>query len=326
MPWKETSVLDSRVQFIAVYKQGIMSFSQLCREFGISRTTGYKFIDRYERCGPSGLEDMPRAAYSHPNATDASIQEQIIEIRSNYPNWGPKKLRAHLMRLFPDQHTPAASTIGDILKSNGLVKSRRRGKPGATPSLSLTSPVAPNQVWSADFKGQFRLGNKELCYPLTICDRYSRMILKCQALPGTSIEQSKPVWVAAFREFGLPKIIRTDNGAPFSSVGLGGLSRLSVWWIRLGIFPERISPGKPQENGSHENMHRVLKQEVALRPQIDMRAQQRANDSFVDHYNNIRPHEGLDMALPSDIYVRSSRPYPLLLPDIEYAEDRKSVV
>jgi len=321
MPWKETKVFDSRLQFIALYQREMMSISELCREFGISRTTGYKFIDRYQRYGPSGLEDMPRVAYSHPNATDIPVQQQIIDLRSDHPNWGPRKLRAILTRKFPDEHWPATSTIGDILKSHGLVSSRHRRKSTATPSYDLTKPDAPNDVWTADFKGQFRLGSNELCYPLTICDNYSRMLLKCQALPNTSIELSKPVWIATFRNYGLPRVIRTDNGAPFSSIGIGGLSRLSAWWIRLGIIPERIAPGKPQQNGSHENMHRALKQDVTKSVQASFKLQQAANDQFVADYNYLRPHEAIDMQVPGNIYEYSPRPYPLILPQIGYPDN-----
>jgi putative transposase len=318
MPWKETKVLDSRLQFIALYQREIMSFSELCREFGISRTTGYKFIERYDRLGPSGLADMPRVAYSHPNALDISIQQQIVDLRTDHPNWGPRKLRAILMRQFSDQCWPAASTIGELLKARGLVTSRRRRRAAAIPNYDLTMPDAPNGVWTADFKGQFKLGNNQMCYPLTICDRYSRMLLKCQALPDISTEQSRPVWIATFREYGLPRVIRTDNGIPFSSSGISRLSKLSAWWVRLGIIPERITPAKPQQNGSHENMHRALKNDVAKHPQANLRLQQLAHDRFVNDYNYLRPHEAIDMQVPADLYVDSPRPYPLLLPQIEY--------
>jgi transposase InsO family protein len=321
MPWKETKVLDSRMQFIALYLQQTMSFSELCRNFGISRTTGYKFIERYHNNGPAGLEDMPRIAYSHPNATACFVQEQIVALRSEHPNWGPRKLRAILIRQNPEQHWPAASTIGELLKSRGLVTSRRRKKSYATPSCSLTNPDAPNDVWTADFKGQFRLTNNLMCYPLTICDRYSRMLLKCQALPNTSIESAKPVWVATFREHGLPRIIRSDNGTPFASTGIGGLSRLSAWWIRLGIFPERTAPAHPQQNGSHENMHRALKADVAKAPQANLKLQQVSHDKFVNDYNYLRPHEALKMQVPADIYVSSPRPYPLILPELPYPDN-----
>jgi len=318
MPWKETRVLDSRLQFIALCQQDTMSFSELCRQFGISRTIGYKFVDRYSRYGPRGLEDMPRVAYSHPNAIDSSVQEQVVALRSEHPNWGPRKLRAILMRQFPDGRWPAASTIGELLKSRGLVSGRSRRRGCATPSFELTQPDAPNSVWTADFKGQFKLGNNQWCYPLTICDRYSRMLLKCQALPNTSTELAKPVWVATFREHGLPRIIRTDNGAPFSSIGIGGLSRLSAWWIRLGIIPERIAPANPQQNGSHENMHRAFKQDVATHPGANLKLQQCANDRFVYDYNYVRPHEALEMRVPADLYQGSRRAYPLILPPLEY--------
>jgi putative transposase len=321
MPWEEHSVLDQRVQFIGLYLQDVLSFSDLCRSFGISRTTGYKFVDRYNQYGLAGLEDQPKAPYSHPNATDEQTQFQIVRLRTQHPSWGPKKLRTVLTRDFPGGRWPAQSTIGDMLKAKGLVPTRRRNlSTCATASYDLSNPNAPNAVWTADFKGQFKLQNNQTCYPLTICDRCSRMILKCQALPSTATDPAKAVWVATFREYGLPAVIRSDNGAPFASVGLGGISRLSAWWIRLGVFPERIQPGKPQQNGSHERMHKTLKQEVAARPQANPKLQQQAFDDFVYEYNNIRPHEALAQRVPASLYCASPRQYPLILPQIEYAD------
>lgn len=321
MPWKDNSVLDQRVHFISAYKEGIMSITDLCKHFGISRPTAYKFIDRYNNYGPAGLVDLSKEPHTHPNATAESIQQQIIDFRTNHPNWGARKMHAVLKRDIPDVDWPAASTIGELLKKRGMLRSRRR-RGSATPSFpsDLTKPDTPNSVWTADYKGQFRLGNDQMCYPLTICDGYARMILKCQALPNTSTELSKPAWVAAFREYGLPVVIRTDNGSPFASAGLTGLSRLSAWWIRLGIIPERIQPGKPQQNGSHERMHRTLKEEIVSHPKANLKSQQQAFDHFVYEYNYIRPHESLSQQTPASVYTSSSREYPLMLPDISYPD------
>lgn len=321
MPWKESSVLDQRVQFIAEYLKDTMSISDLCKQFGISRPTGYKFIDRYTQYGPAGLVDMPKEPKTHPNATDESIQNRIIEFRGDHPNWGASKIQVVLKRDFPDTNWPAASTIGELLKRKSLLKSRNK-RGSAKPSFpdDLTKPDSPNSVWTADYKGQFRLQNNALCYPLTICDGHAKMILRCHGLPNTSTEWSRPVWVAAFREYGLPVVIRTDNGSPFASAGLTGLTRLSAWWIQLGIIPERIQPGRPQQNGSHERMHRTLKQEVTMYPKTDMNSQQKAFDRFVQEYNHVRPHQSLGQQTPASFYVNSTTEYPLRPPEICYPD------
>lgn len=321
MPWKETSVLDMRVQFIALYLQHDVPFGELCRHFGISRTTGYKFIQRYEQMGPAGLQDQSRAPHSHPNSTPQDIQDRIVKFRTKHPHWGPRKLHAALLREYPDDPWPVPSTIGQILQAKNLVKSRSKGQTGKAVPTDLTTPDAPNCVWTADFKGQFALGDKSMCYPLTICDGRTRMILACSALSTTAVDPSKAAWIATFRQHGLPQIIRTDNGNPFASRSIGGLSRLSAWWIRLGIFPERISPGKPQQNGSHERMHRTLKAEVTNQPQANLKSQQKAFNDFIYEYNYLRPHEAISQQVPADLYQASARPYPLILPDIEYPAD-----
>lgn len=321
MPWKENSVSDQRVQFIAEYLRDTMSITDLCKHFGISRPTAYKFIHRYKEYGPEGLVDLPKEPHTHPNATDESTQQQIIDFRKDHPNWGARKMLVSLRRDVPDVEWPAASTIGELLRKKGMLKSRLKRR-FATPSFpdDLTKPDTPNSVWTADYKGQFRLGNNQLCYPLTICDGRAKMILRCQALQNTSIELCKPAWVATFREYGLPLVIRTDNGSPFAGAGLTGLSRLSAWWIRLGIVPERIQPGKPQQNGSHERMHRTLKEEVASPPEANLNSQQKAFDHFVSEYNYIRPHESLGQQTPASVYTSSSREYPLILPNISYPD------
>jgi len=318
MPWKENSVSDMRVRFIAEYLSQSLSFSDLCGEFNITRRTGYKFVERYEMYGLAGLIDQSRAPYSHPNSTPESIQNDILDLKGKHVTWGPKKLRSRLLLDHPDVHWPAASTIGDLLKSKNLVVPRRRRKPSGSVPTGLSYPDSPNSVWTTDFKGEFRLRSNSWCYPLTICDGSSKMLLACSALSSTATIPTKAAWIATFREYGLPRVIRSDNGTPFASPGIGGLSRLSVWWIRLGIIPEHIAPGKPQQNGSHERMHRTLKAEVTSTPQASFKSQQLAFNDFVYEYNYIRPHEALGLVPPATVYSTSPRHYPRILPEIEY--------
>lgn len=319
MPWKETKVFNERKRFIDLCLSDMIPISTLCREFGISRTTAYKYIQRYSALGENGLIDISRAPHSHPNSTSEEIIQAILLLRQKYPHRGAPKLKAILERMHPDTTWPAESTIGKILKDNGFVPKRRSKKNmHAKSSGSLTQASGPCTVWSADYKGDFRLGCGKLCYPLTITDSFSRMILSCRGLASTSFDLALPIWITAFREFGLPDVIRTDNGSPFASIGIGGISRLSAWWIKLGITPERIKPGSPQQNGRHENMHRTLKAEAANPPKHDFKAQQKVLDWFADDYNNIRPHESLGMATPASVFVPSAREYPLVMPTMEY--------
>jgi transposase InsO family protein len=298
--------------------------AELCRMFEISRKTGYKFVRRYQAYGPAGLCDLPSVPHHQPHAVPQAVQESILALRAAYPSLGPKKLRAHLCREHPETAWPAASTIGEILKRAGLVtpRKRRRRAGGSLPS-SLTHPEAPQRVIAADFKGQFPLRNGRPCFTLTVSDLFSRMVLRCQALPRPGFPQVYPVFVALFREHGLPDVIRTDNGPPFASCAVGGLSRLAVWWIKLGIRPERIQPGHPEQNGSHERMHRTLKQEAISPPAANLAAQQRAFDRFVDFYNSHRPHQALGQKTPASLYTPSSRPYPLRLPSLDYPAGMK---
>lgn len=317
MPWGETTVLDDRIRFIAMYLDDQLSFTLLCREFGISRKTGYKYVERYDQYGPEGLHDFSRAPHSHLNAVCDALQQQIVTLKGQHPSWGPRKIRVLLADFAAP--LPAASTVGAILKQNGLVTPRkRRHRASPTVPANLTQPQAPNDVWCADFKGHFGLGNRNRCYPLTITDAHSRTLLRCQALSSTNTDAVKPIWIGAFLEYGLPAVIRTDNGSPFASNGLAGLSRLSVWWIKLGIIPQRIQPAHPQQNGSHERMHRTLKAEATQPAQVNIAAQQRVFDKFKDEYNNIRPHEALGQRTPASIYVSSARTYPQCEPRIEY--------
>ena len=257
----------------------------------------------------------------HPNEVVQEVADEVLEIRRRYPNWGPAKLRARLQREAPEVVWPSASTIGEMLKRAGLTVPRKHSRK-APPSQSPLQPAAgANQVWCADFKGWFRCGDGSRCDPLTITDGYSRYVLRCQAVERMNERSVRGVMEAAFREFGLPGAMRTDNGEPFASVGLGGLSRLSVWWIKLGIRPERIPPGKPQHNGRHERMHRTLKQATARPPAAHLRGQQEAFDRFRQEYNWDRPHAALQMKTPAEFYTVSHRSYPSRLAEPEYHDD-----
>lgn len=321
MPWTRTDWMSERVKFIAAYLDCEESFTDLCRDFGVSRKTGYKWVRRYELDGPAGLAERSRAAHTHPNSVPAPLVQAILAVRRRHPRWGPRKLRVVLQRQRPRTLLPAASTIGDILKRSGLVRRRRRVRRSSPYGDRLRQYDAPNAVWCADFKGCFSIGGQrggERCHPLTISDGFSRYLLRCRALRRPLHQWSKRVFESAFCEYGLPRAIRTDNGPPFSTLAPGGLSRLAVWWIRLGIRPERIMPGRPEQNGRHERMHSTLKAETAKPPRSSFRAQQRAFDRFQVEYNDERPHEALGQQVPASFYRPSLRSYPSRLPEPEY--------
>ncbi len=318
MPWKETCAMDERIQFVADHLRQESSLSELCRFYGISRPTAYKWLERYGLYGPAGLLERSRAPKQHPNQTPAAIEERIIALRQRHPQWGPRKLLVRLEKQAPDQRWPAESTVGEILKRHGLTQARRvrRQTPGYEGPRH--EGVSPNDVWAADFKGWFKTGDGCRVDPLTASDWKSRYLLCCHGPESTRYEHVRPEFKRTFREYGLPWAIRTDNGPPFASIGLGGLSRLSVWWVRLGIWPERIRPGHPEENGRHERIHKTLKEAVAKPPKATLRAQQKALERFRHEYNEQRPHEALGMQTPADCYQASQRPFPERLPEIEY--------
>ena len=266
MPWKATCTMDQRMKFIVNYLEHEYPMAALCREFGISRKTGYKFVSRYLEDGLDGLKDRSRSRYHHPNAIPDILEKLIVKARISHPSWGPKKLRAWLIRQDSAVRWPASSTIGEILTRHGLTVPRRRSRKTRAYDQPFVDCDYPNAVWSADFKGWFKTGDGTRCDPLTITDNYSRYLFRCQAVKPTNFYAVKPVFEAAFREFGLPVAIRTDNGPPFATTTVGSLSRLSIWWLKLGIIPERIEPGKPAQNGRHERMHRTLKRETASPP------------------------------------------------------------
>lgn len=313
MPWRTTCAMDERMRFIVEHQRGEVGVAELCRQAGISRKTGYKWLARYREGGPDGLMERSSAPRRRPNAVATTVVEQVLAARAAHPTWGPKKLVAWLGKREPELALPAPSTVGALLQRAGLVAPRRR-RAHATPTVGPLTPYAePNSVWCADFKGQFRLGDGSWCYPFTLTDGASRFLLRCQALPSTEGGRVQALFEAAFREYGLPTVIRTDNGTPFSSVGLGGLSPLSAWWIELGIRPERSRLGRPGDNGRHERMHRTLKQQTASPPAASPRAQQAVFDQFRAEYNTERPHEALGQRPPAEVYTLTGRPFPTRL-------------
>ena len=320
MPWSETSPMDQKTQFIADVLRGGLAIVDLCDEYGISRKTGYKWIDRYLKEGPEGLRDQSRRPSSNPNSTPPELVRAIVEARQRHPSWGAKKLLKILSDKHPRRPWPQRSTVCEILNRHGLVPKKRRRRAIGHPGKPTTLVTAPNDLWCADYKGQFKTGDGRYCYPLTVTDDFSRYLLGCQGLLDTSVDGAKPVFTRLFREFGLPNRIRTDNGVPFATNTLARLSRLSAWWVRLGVMPEFIEPGKPQQNGRHERMHKTLKAEATRPPRATCRAQQQRFNTFRAEFNDERPHEALDMETPDSLYERSSREMPARLPPLEYPD------
>jgi len=292
--------------------------TDLCQAHGISRPTGYTVLRRYAELGERGLEERSRAPASHPNQTPAEIEEAVLELRRQHPHWGPRTLKAKLKQLQPQVYWPAASTIGMMLDREGLTQHRRKRRRTEPYSQPLAMATEPNRIWCADFKGWFRTGDGERIDPLTISDACSRYLLRCQAVEKMDTARAQAIFEAAFRECGLPLAIRTDNGEPFASTAIAGLSRLAVWWMKLGIVPERIAAGHPEQNGRHERMHRTLKEETASPPAANRRAQQRAFDRFRQEFNEERPHHALNMQTPSSCYAPSPWPYPARVAEPEY--------
>ncbi len=318
MPWKDTCAMDERMRFVVDCQKREVSKAGLCRIYGISRPTGDKWLARYAEGGVAGLLELSRAPTRHPNMISAQIEQAVLDMRRAHMSWGPKKIKARLEKIRGDKSWPAQSTIGRVLTDYGLTVSRksRRRTPAFTQPFSECAEA--NSVWCGDYKGWFTTGDGSRCDPLTITDAYSRFLLRCHLAKDTGCATTRGLFEAAFREFGLPLAIRTDNGTPFASRGIFGLSQLSVWWMKLGIIPERIEPGKPQQNGRHERMHLTLKKETATPPKRTLRAQQRCFDRFREEFNYVRPHEALRMQCPSEIYCCSPRAYPERLGPVEY--------
>lgn len=319
MPWKVKEVVEQRSELIEQFlkREGI---SELSREHGVSRQTIYKWIARFREEGEAGLADRRRAPRHHPNACGEEIREAVLDLRREHSRWGPRKLKAYLEEEQPEMVWPAWSTIGSWLREEGLVQRRRIRRRTPPQSEPLGHARAPNQVWCADFKGWFRTGDGTRIDPLTVTDAATRYLLRCTAVEKTDTEHVQAVLEAAFREYGIPEAIRTDNGPPFASAAPAGLSRLGLWWIRLGIRQERIAPGKPQQNGRHERFHLTLSQETADPPAATRREQLQIFGRFQILYNQKRPHEALDNATPASRYVASSRRYPARLPEPQFPD------
>jgi len=325
MCWQETCVMEQRIQFIIDVLDGTYSMSELCEAYSISRKTGYKWLGRYQPDDPASLQDRSRAPHSHPQEISVAVKQAVLAVKTRFPNWGAPQIRTRLKREHPDwDHYPAVSTLGLFLRNQGLTQPRRRCRRTATPTeFPLTSGRYANQVWCADYKGHFHTKDGHRCNPLTISDQASRYLLCCRHVAQMNYDLARMGFERTFRQYGLPEVIRTDNGTPFSSIGLGGLSRLSYWWIRLGIRPERIEPGHPEQNGRHERMHRTLKAYTATPPAKTLAAQQKRFHAFKKEYNQDRPHEALGMRTPSEYYVRSLREYPSRLPEITYPDSMR---
>ena len=301
--------MEERARFVLSYESGTYQMTELCRRYGISRQCGYKWWQRYEQEGLEGLGDRSRTPQHSPQQVSSEIVEAMVRERKRY-GWGGKKIVARLRDLEPLRPWPAAATADRYFRQHGLTQQRRRRRRGSETARPQAVATEPNQIWTADFKGEFRLGNRQYCYPLTVMDSYSRYLLGCRSLASVASQGSRRVFDSLFREYGLPVGILTDNGVPFGQPSsLGRLSRLSVWWIKLGIVPIRIQPGHPEQNASHERMHRELKKETTRPPQSDMKSQQRCFDQFRKRYNEERPHEGLLMKRPVQLYDLSQRRY-----------------
>ena len=318
MPWKECGAMDERMRFVVDWERLGIPFSELCDRYGISRPTGYKWVERYASEGALGLADRSRRPCHSPQATAKDVVDAIVEVRRRHPTWGGKKIVRLCEDRLPGRDLPHASTVDDILRRNGLTRMRvRRRRPGH-PGRPITRPNGPNDLWTVDFKGEFLMGDGQYCFPLTITDLFSRYLFACKGLLSTSRKGVVPVFDRLFREYGLPDAIRSDNGSPFASCGLARLSKLSVWWIKLGIHPELIEPGCPSQNGAHERMHKTLKAEATRPPRRNLRSQQGRFDEFRQEYNFERPHESLNQETPSAIYEFSGRAYTGKLDRPEY--------
>lgn len=320
MPWSDTTTMDQKIQFIADYLRDVLSITELCELYGISRKTGYKWIYRYLHQGPAGLENYSRRPHLTPNQTAPEIMDALLEMRRRHPTWGAKKLLPLLHKRQPDWPLPGRSTVCNILSRNGLVPKKRRRRHIGHPGKPTSQILAPNDVWCTDFKGQFKTGDGVYCYPLTVTDAYSRYLFCCQGLYSTKTVGVKPWFTRLFKEYGLPRRIRSDNGVPFATTTLARLSSLSAWWIKLGVLPELIEPGKPQQNGRHERMHRTLKAETTKPPAGNLVAQQRKFNRFREEFNHERPHEALDQETPASIYEPSPREMPNKIPPLEYPD------
>jgi len=321
MPWPETDPMKEREKFARDLCAGMFTMTALCERYGVSRKTGYKWRDRLFAEGLEGMTDRSRAPRSCPHVTPVHLQQLILDEKRKHPNWGGPKLLKVLRKKYPNLELPADSTAGALLRKHGLTRPKRRRKKWKHPGVPTRRPSAPNELWTADFKGQFKTKDGAYCYPLTIADQHSRYLLACTGLPSVKTVDARPVFTRLFRDVGLPDAIRTDNGAPFcSSNAIHGLCELNVWWLQLGIHHERTQPSSPQQNGAHERMHRTLKRDTTRPPASSMRGQQRKFDRFRAEYNEERPHDFLDGDMPAEHWAPSQREYPRRLPKPEYPD------
>lgn len=310
--------MDLRKEFVQRLAKG-ERLTDLCQHYGISRKTAHKFKKRFEKHGASGLSDRSRAPKVIPHKTPPEVEQLIIAERQQHPTWGPRKLK-QLLETRLQRAFPSAAAIGSVLSRNGLVQPRRRRRLHQAVPMLLREAAAPNDVWCIDYKGQFRLGDGSYCYPLTLTDQFSRFILGCEGMAAISDQEAREACLEAFAAHGLPAVMRSDNGVPFSSTGLAGLTKLSVFWLRLGIELERIRPAHPEENGRHERMHRTLKFETARPARSNILQQQERFDAFVEEFNHVRPHQALQMKRPADVYAASTRQLPRTLPEPTYTD------
>jgi putative transposase len=320
MPWRETDAMEQRIQFIRDWLARTRSVSDLSALYGVSRKSAYKWIERYLKDGPDWAMERGHEAHVVHNRTPAGVEQALMQMRARHPSWGARKLLHQVGLAAPGLRLPHESTVCEMLKRNGMIRARPRRRSIGHPGRPSAVVSCPNDAWSADFKGQFRLGDGRYCYPLTVTDNYSRYLLECKALAGTLLEPTRAAFTRLFKEYGLPRRIKTDNGVPFAGATLGRLSRLSVWWLRLGVLPELSEPGKPQQNGRHERMHKTLKDEATKPPGGNSPAQQRKFNIFRREYNEVRPHEALDMSTPAHLYRPSPRAMPDKLPAMEYPD------
>lgn len=318
MPWKVSGVVEKRRRFVEEWLSEEWTMTELCAWHGISRQAGYNTLARYQSENGNGLEPRSRAPRRHPNQTSPQVEQRIVELRQQHMRWGPRKLKVVLERKQPELTWPAASTMGELLRREGLVIARRKRSRMDPYTRPFASASEPNRVWCGDFKGWGRTQDGERIDPLTISDACTRYLLRCQAVDKMDTARVQAIFEAAFREYGLPQAIRTDNGAPFASRAIAGLSRLALWWMKLGIVPERIQPAHPEQNGRHERMHLTLQQETMTPMAANRRAQQRRFDRFRMEYNQQRPHQALAMRTPASFYTPSPRPYPARVPEPEY--------
>lgn len=319
MPWTQVQPTDEKMHFVIDWLEGFYFFNDLCGRYGVSRPTGYKLVQRFITEGSEAFEKLSKRPHTSPNQTAKGIEEVIVQLRLKRPSWGPKKILAWLSSHGKLDHTkPARSTVCEILKRNGCIEPKRRRPHRSHPGKPITVAKKPNDIWTADFKGKFKTLNGKYCYPLTVADSYSRYLLECQGMTSPRLKSTKETFLKLFKKYGLPRRIRTDNGTPFASNALGRLTKLTVWFIRLGINTELIEPSSPQQNGAHERMHRVLKQEATLSPGATCKTQQKKFDSFIHDYNFERPHEALNDKTPNSLYHASPRKMPDKLPALKY--------